>query len=134
MVGNSLKGKYVSHKKYGAEFEQQWISNQFIKFINNTYTQGDEEEIALSSNKITEVFRIEPKQLDFGLDINPFSVDEFKAACSKGAFYSASFLLQRTLANDLDIDPKRLKLQQLRATVYLKKWYNRQKICKYYIN
>ncbi|NLZ72553.1 MAG: hypothetical protein GX905_01860, partial [Bacteroidales bacterium] len=118
--GDLFKGKYVNDLRGIAEFEQQWISKHFLLDKNNYHKKnyihiGDEEEIALSSSKVTEVFRIEPKQLDFGLDINPFSADVFKSASSKGAFYSASFLLQRTLANDLDVDPEEIEIAAIKS-------------------
>ncbi|KAA6340974.1 ATP-dependent RNA helicase SrmB [termite gut metagenome] len=102
-----FNGQYVSHKKCGAIFNKQWIANDFIADFD---TNGDNEKIALASSKITEVFRIEPQKLDFGLDINPYDSDLFKAASSKGAFYSAAFLLQRTLANNLDVDPEEIEI------------------------
>lgn len=106
--GNLFEGQYLSHQKFGATFDQQWICNDFISLFNNT--SGNVEKLALASSKVTEVFRIEPQQLSFGLDINPFDSDIFKSASSKGAFYSAAFLLQRTLADDLDVDPEEIEI------------------------
>ncbi|HHX70185.1 MAG TPA: DEAD/DEAH box helicase [Gallicola sp.] len=111
--GDLFKGQYVSHQKYCATFNQQWILKEFLSDSHNL--SGVEEEIALTSSKVTEVFRIEPEQLDFGLDINPFSKDVFKSASSKGAFYSAAFLLQRTLAHDLDVDPEEIEIAAIES-------------------
>ena len=109
--GDLFKGKYIKQKWLGAEFDNQWITTQYIDQIKEVKEIiSREEELALASNKITEVFHLTPKQLDYGLEINPFSKDKFKAAASKGAFYSAAFLLQRTLANDLDIDPEEIEI------------------------
>jgi len=65
--GNLFEGQYVNQQKYGATFNHQWIANDFISEFNNP--SGNVEKLALASSKITEVFRIEPRQLDFGLDI-----------------------------------------------------------------
>jgi len=109
--GALFTGKYLIHNKYGVSFENQWISSDFIDQISNVQNQGQEENIALAASKVTEVLRIAPSQLDLGLDINPFdTLDLFKSAASKGAFYSAAFLLQRTLADDLDIDPEEIEI------------------------
>jgi len=117
--GDFFKGKYIKQDKYGASFEHQWISSYFINELDNIQIISNEEEsISLASCKITEVFRIEPKQLDLSLDINPFEKsDLFKASASKGAFYSAAFLLQRTLADDLDIDPEEIEIAAIDSIV-----------------
>lgn len=111
--GNLFEGQYVSQQKYNTTFSQQWISNDFIGEFNNP--SGNVEKLSLASSKITEVFRIEPRQLDFDLDINPFDSDIFKSASSKGAFYSAAFLLQRTLADDLDVDPEEIEIAAIES-------------------
>jgi len=110
--GELFKGKYLTQKKYGTSFERQWIYTDFISQIDNIQLNSDtEESISLASSKVTEVFRIEPRQLDLCLDINPFDTSNvFKAAASKGAFYSTAFLIQRTLADDLDIDPEEIEI------------------------
>ena len=115
--GELFKGKYLKHKWHGAEFDKQWIESKFINDISgDKVIEPDEETLALASNKITEVFRLMPKQIDFSLEIDPFSKDKFKAAASKGAFYSAAFLLQRTLANSLDIDPEEIEIAAIYDT------------------
>ncbi|MDD4411796.1 MAG: DEAD/DEAH box helicase [Bacilli bacterium] len=112
--GKQFVGKYITQKNKGVEFENQWIDSSFINEarLGNNFSQiGEEETISLAARKVTEVFRVEPKELDLCLDINPFdSSDPFKSSSSKGAFYSAAFLLQRTLANNLDIDPEEIEI------------------------
>lgn len=108
-----FKGQYIDQQKYGVTFSKQWISNDFIGEFNNP--SGEVEQLSLSSCKVTEVFRIEPQQLSFDLDINPFDSDIFKSASSKGAFYSAAFLLQRTLADDLDVDPEEIEIAAIES-------------------
>ncbi|PCH70318.1 MAG: hypothetical protein COC06_05380 [Bacteroidales bacterium] len=117
--GDLFKGKYIKQDKYGASFEHQWINSDFINQLDNIQVISTEaESISLASSKITEVFRIEPNQLDLSLDINPFeNSDLFKASASKGAFYSAAFLLQRTLADDLDIDPEEIEIAAIDSIV-----------------
>ncbi|ANE51510.1 DEAD/DEAH box helicase [Flavisolibacter tropicus] len=64
----------------------------------------------LGARKVTNVFSLSPVSLNEQLDIDPFSNDEAKRTASKGAFYSAAFLLQRTLADELDISPEEVEI------------------------
>ncbi|HBT86177.1 MAG TPA: hypothetical protein DEB12_09790 [Porphyromonadaceae bacterium] len=111
--GIFFKGQYVNQQKYNVTFDRQWISNDFIDRFQNP--SGIVETLALASSKITEVFRIEPQHLNLELDINPFDPDIFKSSASKGAFYSAAFLLQRTLADDLDVDPEEIEIAAIES-------------------
>jgi hypothetical protein len=94
--------------KLGTDGFAKAVSDERIRTMiqnpnqSNLYTIG--------ANKISNVFRICPAKIDQQLDINPFSNDEFKRVASKGAFYSAAFLLQRALADDLDISPEEIEL------------------------
>ncbi len=108
--GDLFKGQYVKHNWIGAELDKQWIEVNYLNQIKVEEIIPNEETLALASNKITEVFRLKPERFDYGIEVNPFSKDKFKAAASKGAFYSAAFLLQRTLANNLDIDPEEIEI------------------------
>lgn len=109
--GKMFEGQFLNQVKYGVDFNNQWIATDFVSQLDNIQRTGAEESISLAACKVTEVFRIEPKQMDLCLDINSFNIsDLFKASSSKGAFYSAAFLLQRTLANDLDIDPEEIEI------------------------
>ena len=117
--GELFKGKYIKQEKYGATFDHQWINTDFINQLDSIQIISNEEEsISLASCKTTEVFRIELNQLALSLDINPFEKsDFFKASASKGAFYSAAFLLQRTLADDLDIDPEEIEIAAIDSII-----------------
>lgn len=109
--GDYFKGKYISHQTRGADLDKQWIASGFVGEVGQVQSQSEEEALALISGKVTEVFRLQPQNLNLCLDINPFDrKDQLNAAASKGAFYSAAFLLQRTLADTLDIDPEEIEI------------------------
>ena len=112
--GKQFTGQYIKQTRKDITYDKQWIDSHYINDnrLGHRYSKiGEEETISLASRKVTEVFRIQPRQLDLCLDINPFeSSDLFKSSASKGAFYSAAFLLQRTLADDLDIDPEEIEI------------------------
>ncbi len=111
-------------------FTQQWIAqnvidnNQANPFDENGYSyriypEGLQERIALASNKKTEIFRIAPVNVPLELNLNMFSMDfdlPFVKAQANGVrsgYYSAAFLLQRILADKLDIDPTEIEIADI---------------------
>jgi DEAD/DEAH box helicase domain-containing protein len=115
--GDFFQGRYYTQEKYGTLFPDQWIASDFIDQIYGLRPQDEDDEfIALASGKVTEVFRLEPTKINIGLEVNLFNSDLFKRAASKGALYSAAFLLQRTLADDLDIDPEEIEIAAISPT------------------
>jgi len=109
-----FKGKYFQQTKYGAKLPNQWLENDFSG--NNNPIQGSEEEtLSIVSGKVTEVFRLEPNNFPLTIEVDPFSANKFKSSSSKGAFYSASFLLQRTLSASLDIDPEEIEIAAIES-------------------
>lgn len=109
-----FKGKYYQQTRHGAELPNQWLENDLSG--NKTPIQGSEEEmLSLVSGKVTEVFRLEPINLPLTIEVDPFSANKFKSSSSKGAFYSAAFLLQRTLSANLDIDPEEIEIAAIES-------------------
>ncbi|MBU3660504.1 MAG: hypothetical protein FGM14_11565 [Flavobacteriales bacterium] len=68
-------------------------------------------EIALGVKKTTEMIKIEIKKVQSELCLN--ARGENKIAV-KAAFYSAAFIIQRTLAHDLDIHPNEIEISELK--------------------
>ena len=107
----------------------QWLTNEAILKIrgnagSNGYStsirlEGNEEQIALASNKNTEVLRIAPIDVHPALDLNMFANSDeaaFIKAHSAGVrsgYYSAAFLLQRIIADKLDIDPTEVEVADI---------------------
>lgn len=109
-----FKGKYYQQTRHGADLPNQWLENDLSG--NNTPIQGSEEEtLSLVSGKVTEVFRLEPINFPLTIEVDPFSANKFKSSSSKGAFYSAAFLLQRTLSASLDIDPEEIEIAAIES-------------------
>jgi hypothetical protein len=107
-------GKYYRSKKYGADLPMQWLVNE-LSSNNTPITNAEDEVLSIVAGKVTEVVRIEPENLPLSIEIDPFSNDNLKASSSKGAFYSAAFLLQRTLAAKLDIDPEEIEIAAIES-------------------
>lgn len=107
-------------------FNDQWL---LTPFANNNSENGyemrvndvgePEEQIALATNKKTEIFRVSPIQVPLELDLNMFSRDADEIAIKaqsygvRSGFYSAAFLLQRLLASRLDVDPTEIEIADI---------------------
>lgn len=114
----------------GFRFTNQWITQDVIDknlsdpFNENghsytIYAEQAQERIALASNKKTEIFRIAPLTIPLELNLNMFSMDydqpylKAQASGVRSAYYSAAFLLQRVLANRLDVDPTEIEIADI---------------------
>ncbi len=84
--------------------QNQWIDTRFIDGVSM-----DSDRIALAAGKTTEVLRISPISVPKGLTINP----NYSDCGVKSAIISASFLLQRMIADKLDIDPEEIEVASI---------------------
>lgn len=64
-------------------------------------------EIALGSKKITEMVKLELKSYP---DVLNLSLEKGNRSAIRAAFYSAAFLLQRALADKLDVQPDEIEI------------------------
>lgn len=112
----------------GFWFNNQWLlndlavqtndSNGYSMFVQQNATSTD-EQIALASNKNTEIFRIAPFIIPLELDLNMFysetDLPHVKAQSNgvRSGYYSAAFLLQRILADRLDVDPTEIEIADI---------------------
>ena len=94
----------------------QWISTEIeLTSDDDNYDisligedNADEEFIALGSHKKTEVFRISPSVVPDGLALDM----HFNNGVRSG-YYSLAFLLQRILADKLDVDPMEIEIADI---------------------
>ena len=82
--------------------EHQWIEFEFGN-------RGDADKIALAARKITEVLRLTPTDVGRGLTLDPLSAN----SAVRAAVYSSAFVLQRVLADRLDIDPDEIEIASI---------------------
>lgn len=140
---NTNSDKFFSGKLYntnnkfpfnqsGFWFNNQWLlndlalptndSNGHSMFVQSNPTSSD-ELIALASNKNTEIFRIAPTNVPYELDLNMFfsetDLPHVKAQSNgvRSGYYSAAFLLQRILADKLDVDPTEIEIADIPVKV-----------------
>ncbi|WP_432671111.1 DEAD/DEAH box helicase [Flavobacterium sp. SM2513] len=96
-------------KKLGFGFDEAIKRNQIKSKLSDEDSKG--LALSLGARKTTNVIRLHPENLDFSLDIDPFhSTNPGKKVSSKGAFHSAAYLLQRCLADLLDVSPEEIEL------------------------
>lgn len=81
----------------------QWIDTRYLM------TDIDEEldVVALAAGKTTEVLRITPSAIPAGLNLNP------DQPAVRAAIISSAFLIQRLLADKLDIDPDEIEVASI---------------------
>ncbi|WP_460879399.1 DUF1998 domain-containing protein [Pontibacter rugosus] len=73
------------------------------------------EQIALAAHKNTEIFRLKPRHIPSELTLNMFDQSRYyNYAGIRSAFYSAAFLLQRVVADKLDVDPVEIEIADIR--------------------
>ncbi|MCE7066683.1 DEAD/DEAH box helicase [Dyadobacter sp. CY326] len=110
----------------GYWFNDQWLSSDLAANSNGYGYSNDirrdtsqDEQIALASTKKTEIFRVAPASVARELDLNMFSkttdlpYNKAKASGVRSAYYSAAFLLQRVLADRLDVDPAEIEIADI---------------------
>ncbi len=132
-------GSYYDVKNFNPEtrksftFKNQWILDSIVpppNGTNNPFTNEDgysiefanriqEQPIALAINKKTEILKFYPTsvppelQLDmFNLKENP-NYFERQSLGVRAGFYSSAFLLQRVLADILDVDPTEIEIADI---------------------
>jgi DEAD/DEAH box helicase domain-containing protein len=123
----NTNNRFPFNSVIGFWFNDQWLLNDLAVNSNgNGYSifiqpnaAGVDEQIALASNKKTEIFRIAPAVIPLELDLNMFSretdLPHIKAQSNgvRSGYYSAAFLLQRILADKLDVDPTEIEIADI---------------------
>lgn len=123
----NTNNRFPFNSAIGYWFNEQWLLNDLAVNSNmNGYSifiqpnpSGQDELIALASNKKTEIFRLSPVKVPLELNLNMFSGDKdsnhIKAQSNgvRSGYYSAAFLLQRILADKLDVDPTEIEIADI---------------------
>ena len=91
------------------ELTEQWIDSRFIDEARKNNLMHSYERIALAAGKTTEVIKIHPCLIQNGLNLDPMH----SKGGVKGGIYSSAFLIQRVLADLLDIDPDEIEIANI---------------------
>lgn len=87
-----------------------FIIDKYISIPDNNDFNG---EIALGVKKTTEMIKLVINQIPSELCLNVYD-SESNSAAIKASFYSAAFILQRSLAHNLDIQPNEIEISELK--------------------
>ena len=124
-----FKGKYAGASDNidgtSVRYDQnnQLISSNNFMFYRLVTTQGANQreymapidsgqytfDIAIGSRKPTEMIKLEVKESNAFIDIN---IESGNASAIRAAFFSAAFLIQRTLADRLDVAPDEIEISE----------------------
>jgi len=120
-----------THKK--SVFKNQWIQDTFVPLPfgnNNPFIKEDgysiefvnriqEQPLALAINKKTEILKFYPTSVQPELHLDMFNLKdnpnyfERQSLGVRAGFYSSAFLLQRVLADTLDVDPTEIEIADI---------------------
>lgn len=119
------KGKYYHVRNYNPllgkrfDFDKQWIMDGLETPVNPsndfsyvTNSPQPEQPLALAIYKKTEMFKVSPTSVPRELNLDMFSFTRQSLGVRSG-FYSAAFLLQRVLADRLDVDPTEIEIADI---------------------
>jgi DEAD/DEAH box helicase domain-containing protein len=132
-------GSYYDIKNYNPEikksfiFKNQWVQDTFVPLSignNNPYLSEDkygiefigriqEHPLALAINKKTEILKLYPVSVQPELNLDMFNLKdnptyfERQSLGVRAGFYSSAFLLQRVLADTLDVDPTEIEIADI---------------------
>ena len=103
------------------DLNNQWVLEQYDQsqdqsgYVYNPNDQENEfETIALAAHKNTEILRLRPASVAEGINLNMFDRERIFSAGIRSGFYSAAFMLQRVLAEKLDVDPTEIEIADVR--------------------
>lgn len=123
--GKFFKGRLVTTQKFPkaghgigstSPLSNQWINEEYIPLVSNDNPETGLEEIALASRKTTDLLRIRHSTLPLSINVDPDISTRLVFGAIKGALYSASFIITRTAAELLDIDPDEIEICGFRRT------------------
>jgi DEAD/DEAH box helicase domain-containing protein len=102
-------------------FENQWIlesraqsSDENGYWFMGTPVGEKPESIAIAANKKTEVFRLFPSTVNRALSLDMYAGYKIGVNGIRSAYFSAAFLFQRVLADQLDVDPTEIEIADIR--------------------
>lgn len=99
----------------------QWIMDGEEGGMDHIHPIDSAELVALAHNKHTEVLRIAPREVPPVLDLDMFRAEPVNGKYLfarhtfgiRAAYYSGAFLLQRILADALDVDPMEIEIADI---------------------
>lgn len=106
-------------------YSYQWIAKEFdnktCKNIKGLEKIGSDEIIKLATHKVTNVIKLKPSGPISGVKLDPFEsifIDnkphvKFTSHGVRAAYFSLAFILQRAIAEKIDIDPEEIEVADI---------------------
>lgn len=106
-------------------YSYQWIAKEFdsktCKNIARLEAIGNKETIKLATHKVTNVVKLKPATPISGVKLDPFESVfinnkpqvKFTAHGVRAAYFSLAFILQRAIAEKIDIDPEEIDVADI---------------------
>jgi DEAD/DEAH box helicase domain-containing protein len=88
------------------EFQPNFIIESYLRLQDRPT-----EKIALGAKKSTEMIKLQITNIPEGVSLDVISGNK---SAIKSAFYSAAFILQRVVADKLDIEPREIEISELK--------------------
>lgn len=105
-------------------FNNQWIIRNTPNYNESGYqfyvheSEDDTELIALAAHKHTEILRVLPIHFANCIDLDMFNFNRILGRVGiRSGFYSAAFLLQRVIADKLDVDPTEIEIADIQRKI-----------------
>lgn len=126
--GKSFQGDFVP-RGTGDNEMVYWVSRNIDNDFRGRRTTGpvnnvsSDSKISIACNKLTNVIRIRLNKQNVYVETNVFNRDPNensmpgKGTAIKAAFYSAAFILQRSLADKLDITPDEIEISSIQEVM-----------------
>jgi DEAD/DEAH box helicase domain-containing protein len=106
--------------------QNEWQRSYSISARPTPTADAPLEKIALAAHKTTEILRLRPDRLSGNLSLDPSPARSPLADGVKAAYYTAAFLLQRVVADKLDVDPVEIEVAGLSSVALPKDMFGRQ--------
>lgn len=110
--GQLFRGGIVNTTRYRStegfrsaplRLEGQWVLSDYVDDVSRDGYQ-QEEALGIAAGKTTDLLRVRPASVNYGLNFDPAEPGV------KGAVYSAAFLLRAVASDELDIDPEEIEV------------------------
>lgn len=100
----------ISNGKANFLFYRREVDNNNRVTLKRKELGANTYDIALGAKKVTEMIKLELQ--DYNHDILNLSLKTGNKSAIRAAFYSAAFLLQRALADKLDVQPDEIEISE----------------------
>lgn len=106
----------IDDGKKKIHLNNQWISEEYIKNVVDSQDLPPASEyhnLAIGTRKQTSVIGISPMHCPEGITLDPL----VKNGSIKASIYSAAFLIQTVLAQELDTDPEEIDICRIQSKI-----------------